>query len=131
MNAEIIVGALLNVPEITALVGQKRALSQLPTNTKPPALVYQVIDSVPMPNVNFSEPAMARARVQINPLAMTIAEVKSIHAAVRNALDFKHQVLAAGKTVISCRLDIQGVAQKDPETDIWTQSVDYVLRYYE
>lgn len=131
MNAEIIVGALLNAPAITALVGTKRALSQLPTNTKPPALVYQVIDSVPMPNLNFNEPAMARARVQINPLAMSIAEVKSIHAAVRGVLDFKHQISAAGKTIISCRLDIQGPVEMDTETDIWTQSADYVLQYYE
>lgn len=131
MNAEIIVGSLLNAPAITALVGTKRALSQLPTNTKPPALVYQVIDSVPMPNLNFNEPAMARARVQINPLAMSIAELKSIHAAVRSVLDFKHQISAAGKTIISCRLDIQGQVERDTETGIWTQSADYVLQYYE
>ena len=132
MNAELIVAALLNVPAVTAMVGTKRALSQLPQNTKPPAVVYQVIDSVPMPNLNFNEPqAMARARVQINPLALSIAEVKSIHAAVRAALDFQHHTTAAGKTIVSCRLDMLGPVDKDIETGIWTQPADYILQYYE
>lgn len=131
MNAELIVAALLNASAVTALVGTKRALSQLPQNTKPPALVYQVIDSVPMPNLNFNEPAMARARVQINPLALSIAEVKSIHSAVRSALDFKHHTTAGGKTIVSCRLDMLGPVDKDAETGIWTQSADYILQWYE
>lgn len=131
MNAEIIAAQLLNAPGIVALVGAKRALSRLPTNTKPPALVYQVVDSVPMPNVNFTEPAMARARIQVNPLSTSIPELKSIHAAVRAALDFKHQVTIGGKLVVSCRLDLIGPVDRDDETGIWTQNADYVLQYYE
>ncbi len=131
MNPELLVAALLNAPAITALVGAKRALSQLPTNTKPPALVYQVIDAVPEPNLNFHEPARARARIQINPLALSVAEVKAIHAAVRSTLDFRQQITVGGKTIVSCRFDLQGPVEHDVETGIWTQSADYLLQYYE
>lgn len=131
MNPEIIVASLLNVAGITALVGTKISLNQIPPNTKPPALVYQIIDAIPAPNLNFNEAAMARARVQINPLALSIPEVKTILSAVRTALDFKHQSTVATKKVVSCRFDLLGPMDKDDETGIWTQSADFILQYYE
>jgi hypothetical protein len=132
MNAEIIVASLLNSAGITALVGNRRALGQLPQNTAYPALVYQLIDNMPMPNVAYQNgPQRARARIQINPLAQTVAEIKSIHAAVRNVLDFKHQQTIAGKLVISCRLEMMQPMEKDMDANIWTQAVDYILDYYE
>jgi hypothetical protein len=76
-------------------------------------------------------PQRAQARVQINPLAKTIAEVKAIHEQVRLAMDFKLQQTFAGKTVISSRLDIFGTPEKDLDTGIWTQSADYLMSYYE
>jgi len=51
MNAEIIIANLLNVTGITNLVGNRRALGQLPQNTVMPALVYNIIDGVAEPNV--------------------------------------------------------------------------------
>lgn len=132
MSAELIVASLLNVTGVTALVGTRKALRQLPQNTAMPALVYQVIDSVATPHLNYAtERQMARARVQINPLALDVGGVKSIHAAVRAALDFKQQVTAAGKTVISCRLETTGLMDRDNDAGVWTQPADYILMYYE
>jgi hypothetical protein len=131
MNPELIVASLLNVSGITALVGTKISLNQMSPNAKPPALVYQIIDALPMPNLNFTEPGMARARVQINPLALSIPEVKTILSAVRTALDFKHQSTVATKNVVSCRFNLLGPMDKDNETGIWTQSADFILQYYE
>jgi hypothetical protein len=131
MSAELIVASMLNVAGVTSLVGSKRALSQLPANTKPPALVYQIVSQMPEPHLRLTEAQMARARVQINPLALTIAEVKSIHAAVRTAMDFKHQQTIASKVVISCRADMLGPIEKDDETGIWTQPQDFILLFYE
>lgn len=131
MSAELIVASMLNVAGVTNLVGTKRALAQLPVNTKPPALVYQVVSQMPEPHLRITEPQMARARIQINPLALTIAEVKSIHAAVRAAMDFKHQQTIASKVVISCRADMLGPVEKDDETGIWTQPQDFILLFYE
>lgn len=132
MNPEAIVAAMLNQLAVTSLVSTRRALSQLPENTTYPALVYQVIDAVPQPVVNFAAVGQrAQARVQINPLATTVASVKEIHAAVRSVMDFKHQVTFAGKTVVSCRLDMIGPADKDEATGIWTQPADYMLIWVE
>ena len=74
---------------------------------------------------------MAQARIQVNPLAVTIGDVKAIHAAVRAAMDFKHQQIVAGKRVVSCRLDSIGPADRDNDAGIWTQSADYLLLWYE
>ena len=132
MNPELIVAAMLNTQGISALVGTRRAMTQLPQNTAVPALVYTVIDDIPLPNLRFNVvPQRAQARVQINPLAKTIAEVKAIHEQVRLAMDFKLQQTFAGKTVISSRLDIFGTPEKDLDTGIWTQSADYLMSYYE
>ena len=132
MNAEIIIANLLNKPAITALVGNRRALSELPQNSPMPALVYNIIDGIPEPNVAYQIGAQrAFARIQINPLALSIAEVKSIHAAVRTALDFTHQQTVAGKLVISCRFDTMREMSKEIESGIWTQPADYILRWYE
>jgi hypothetical protein len=123
---------MLNTQGISALVGTRRAMTQLPQNTAFPALVYTVIDDIPLPNLRFNVvPQRAQARVQINPLAKTIAEVKAIHEQVRLAMDFKLQQTFAGKTVISSRLDIFGTPEKDLDTGIWTQSADYLMSYYE
>lgn len=132
MNPELVIAAMLNVAGVTALVGTRRALAQLPQNTAMPALVYQVIDAQPEPNIAFQNGAQrATARIQINPLALTIPEVKAIHAAVRAAIDFKHQQTFAGKLVISCRFQILGPADRDDEAGVWTQPADYILRWYE
>ena len=132
MNPELIIAAMLNTQGISALVGTRRAMTQLPQNTAFPALVYTVIDDIPLPNLRFNVvPQRAQARVQINPLAKTIAEVKAIHEQVRLAMDFKLQQTFAGKTVISSRLDIFCTPEKDLDTGIWTQSADYLVSYYE
>jgi hypothetical protein len=131
VNPELIIAAMLNQTGITALVGNRRALGQLPQNSVFPAIVYQVIDGQPQPSLNYPVDDLAMARIQINPLAVTLAEVKNIHAAVRAAIDFKHHQTFAGKKVMSCRFDSLGPIDRDEEMGIWTQSADYMLRWYE
>lgn len=132
MNPELIIAQLLNAPSITALVGSRRALSQLPQGTTMPALVYQVITSTPRPVVAYQNgPQMAQARIQINPLATTIPALKSIHDALRGVLDFKHNQSVGGKTVVSCRFDSLGPMDKDNDAGVWTQPADYILMWYE
>lgn len=132
MNPELIIAAMLNTAGINALVSTRKAMVQLPQNTAFPALVYTIIDAIPQPHLHFSvERQMARARVQINPIAKTMAEVKSIHDQVRLAMDFKLQQTFAGKTVVSSRLDLVSSAEKDQDTGTWTQPADYLVYYYE
>ena len=132
MNPELIVASMLNVAGVTNLVGNRRAMGQLPQNTAFPALVYTIVDATPTPHLNYSgERQMARARIQINPIAKTIPEVKSILDAVRAAMDFKLQQVYATKTVISSRMELLGPIEKDDDLGVWTQSVDYMLMWYE
>lgn len=131
MNPELIIAAMLNQAGITALVGSRRALGQLPQNSLFPAIVYQVIDGQPQPSLNYPVDDLAMARIQINPLAVTLGEVKNIHAAVRTSIDFTHHQIFAGKKVMSCRFDSLGPIDRDEEMGIWTQSADYMLRWYE
>ena len=132
MNAELIMASLLNADSITNIVGNRRALGQLPQNTSYPALVYRLIDNVPQPNVDYRNgPQRASARFQINPLGSSISEIKAIHSAIRSVLDFKQQQTVAGKLIVSCRLVIVNPMEKDIESNIWTQSADYILTYYE
>jgi hypothetical protein len=132
MNAEIIIANLLNAPAITNLVGSRRALGQLPQNSIMPAVVYNIVDGVPEPNLAYNiDNQRAFARIQINPLGLSISDVKSIHAAIRGVIDFTHQQTVAGKLVISCRFDNMSEITRDIDSGIWTQPVDYILRYYE
>jgi len=132
MNQLEIVRALLNVPAVTTVVPHARiAFTKLPTGTPVPAIVLATISATPEPALNFNAQPRARARVQINPIANDPAGVRAVLAAVRSALDFKHQVTAAGKTVVSCRMGSEGIEDQDPETGRWTQGVDYILIWVE
>lgn len=132
MNAEIIMASLLNAAGITALVGTRKALGQMPQNAAFPAIVYNLISNTPMPNVAYQNGAQrARARFQINPLALTVPEIKNIHTAIRTALDFKHHATVAGKLVVSCRISGMGIMDRDNDAGVWTQPADYILEYYE
>lgn len=121
--------ALLNQPAITALVGTRRALKQLPTGTALPALVYSVVDVNPSAYVNDAAGYEAM-RVQVNPLAATIGAVQQIHDAVQQALDGMAQATVAGRRVIQVRRDVAG--PEDSTTDdagavVWTWPRDYIV----
>lgn len=57
MNAELIIATLLSDASIVALVSTRRALAQLPQNSAYPAVVYNLIDGMPQPNVAYQHGA--------------------------------------------------------------------------
>lgn len=135
MSAERLIPLMLNDTSITALIGDRLALERLPTNIEYPAVAYTVISDIPHPNVAYQNgQQLTFARVQINPIALTVAKVVEIHSAIKNLLNFKHNTLFSGIRVMSCRIDPEsgkGMFEKDDETGLWTRSVDYFLQYYE
>lgn len=132
MNPEIIVAALLGDSSISALIGNRFALSQLPQNTAAPAIAFDIISSIPNPIVAYASSAqMATARIQFNVLAKDIAKVKEIHNALRTLLDFRHNSIVSGKKIISCRLEAMWPMDKDNEAGLWIQPADYMLKWYE
>ena len=130
MQIELVVNELLNAEVVTAIVGDKRALARLPHETKMPAIVYNVVSDVPNVMVDYSKPTLYKARVQINPLALTIAEVKHIQDAIHEAMNFKQNIYVGEALLVWCRLDLISEMDKSDETNVWTQSVDYLIDYY-
>lgn len=132
MNPELIIANWLTDASITALVGTRKALIQLPANSTFPALVYNIVDAIPQPFVAANrERELAQARIQFNPLAKTMAEIIAIKDALRALLDFKHQVTIAGKLVVSMRVIDVGPMEKDNDSGLFTQRIDYRLWWYE
>ena len=132
MSTELIVHSLLDRPSIVALVGDRRALVQLPQGSLIPAIVYNVVDVRPYPNVSYQVgPQRSIARVQFKPLATSIAMVQTIHAVIKKELDFLHHVKVAENLLVSCRFALHGPVDKDNETGLWTQPYDYLLQFSE
>jgi len=130
LQVELVVSELLNADAVTALVGDKRALARLPHETKLPAIVYNVVSDVPNVMVDYSKPTLHKARVQLNPVALTIAEVKQIQDAIHEVMNFKQNVFVGEAFLVWCRLDLISEMDKSDETNVWTQSVDYLIDYY-
>ena len=132
MSAELIVHSLLDRPSIVALVGDRRALVQLPQGSAIPAIVYKVVDVRPYPNVSYQVGSQRSiARVQFNPLATSIAMVQTIHEVLKKEFNFLHHVKVAEKLLVSCRVALRGPVDIDNETGLWTQPYDYLLQFSE
>lgn len=132
MSGSTLISTWLQDELITDLVGNRKALGRLKQGTTYPALVYQVF-MTPEPHVDYqNRPQLAMLRVQFNPLATSVAGVEAIADAIRELMDFKHQVLIGGKRVVSSRLEQEGTIDPDGEDPaIYTQPIDYIVWYYE
>lgn len=130
MQIELLVSKLLHVPVIQEIVGDRIALARLPHNVKYPALVYNVVNDVPHPMVDYKGATLHKSRIQINPLSHNIGEIKSILDSVHHTINFVQNVGVDEAFVVWSRCDLIGPLDKDDETGIWTQSVDYNIDYY-
>lgn len=131
MIAESIVGEMLKTSEMTALLGEKIFLTRAAPNSKPPYLVYEVVEDVSRPNLNVNEPIRHDANIRIFALDLKAQTISQINAAVKSAMNFKFQINVNGKKVIESRLRSMSPMEKDPETGILIQATDCILRYYE
>lgn len=130
MSAELITAALLNVAGVTGLVGTRVACAQLPQNTALPALVYDVVDDVPLLPINASAgPQLMQSRVQLTALAITLGECASVQAAVLAALNLKSGSIA-GKTVVSVVEDFAGPRTHDDDASVWASPKDFIITWY-
>lgn len=134
MNVRPVIAAYMQDPVIAALVGDRVALAQIPQiGSFAPQMEYNIISDNEEPEVQYNGTAgvLCRARVQFNPWAQTMAQVEAVHAALRAVMNYRHQITVGGKLLISVRVDLVGPASKDNDAGLWTQPVDYVLRYYD
>uniref|UniRef100_A0A1A7GE45 Uncharacterized protein n=1 Tax=biofilter metagenome TaxID=1070537 RepID=A0A1A7GE45_9ZZZZ len=123
--------ALMALPGIVEVVGNRRAFKQLAAGTVLPALVHTFVSVDPRSYLNEAEGYEAM-RLQINPLAETTAGVQQIHDAVRAELDGLAHVTLAGHRVIAVRRDIVGPPDRytdDAGRTAWTWPRDYIVLY--
>ena len=130
MSIEAIIAGYLADTGVAALVGTKVALTRLPQNTQPPAIVYRIVSQVPRLATDLRAPR-AQARVQIDAIAIDAPDVTSIHAAVRAAMDLRFGETVAGKHVVSSQRVFAGMLDRDDAAGVWIQPVDYLIHWYE
>lgn len=128
MRAEKVVVDLLKADAgVTALVGSRIHPGRLPQNTAFPAISYELVSGTEVPSVNAQAGGvLVRSRVQVNVLAKTYAETKSVHEAVRKALQFKRGDFGTVH-VVSITRDGIGSDERDDDVGLFWQSVDYLL----
>ncbi len=132
MRAEKVVYDLLTGSEaVTALVGLKIYPGLIPQNTTIPAVSYELISSVDIPPINAQAGGVIlRSRVQVSVLARTYAEVKTIQEAIRRALLFKSGLIA-GVQVNAITRELIGSDERDDESGLYMQGVDFLLIHEE
>jgi Protein of unknown function (DUF3168) len=129
MNAESIIESLLNVPAVTALVGNRIALEEIPQGDARPYLIYRIVSDVGM-KMFCRVPNTYRARVQISPYASTVTVVNQIHSAARAAIESDTERIVATRRFINCRFESIGPLIIDDFSGLWTKPIDYMM-YHE
>ena len=131
MSAELITAALLNVTGVSNLVGTRRTLGVLPQNCAMPALVYSVVDTMPVVTMNaIAGPQLLQSRIQVTALATTPAGVEQILTAVMAAMNLKSGTYATRSVAWTIR-DIKSPITRDNEAGVWYGSQDFVAHWYE
>ena len=131
MSAELITASLLNVAGVTNLVGTRRTLGVLPQNCAMPALVYSVVDTMPVVTMNaIAGPQLLQSRIQVTALATTPASVEQILTAVMAAMNLKSGTYATKSVAWTIR-DIKSPITRDNEAGLWYGSQDFVAHWYE
>ena len=132
MRAEKVVYTLLTgSSQVTALVGLKIYPGLIPQNTTMPALAYELVSGVDIAPINAQAGGVImRSRVQISVLARTYAEVKTIQEAVRGALLFKSGLISDVQ-VLAITRELIGSDERDDESGLYMQAVDYLLTHDE
>lgn len=131
MSIEKIIDVLLDVPEVVALVGPRRRVSQMKQRDQMPAIVFRTISSVPIITMNaVSSPQLLSSRVQIIVIDKTPEGVNDVHQVVMQALNLKSGTYA-GKSVVSVLRDIKTELDLDNEVGLWYGSQDFIVHWYE
>lgn len=130
MSAALLVAAMLDHPSVIAAVGARRAMSRLPQGTAMPALVYRV-SSTPVQPINAAAGAqLTRSRISTISLGRTPAEVESVAASVRDAIDMRSGVINA-RRVVSVVREFSTDIDYDDDAGVWSATTDYIAHWYD
>lgn len=129
MRAEKVIKALVAVAGVTALTGTRQYGMTRPEDDALPALTWMVVSDGPEPPIDATaglEPCSAR--VQVNCLGATVEAAKELAEQVRLACHLKSGSIG-GVTVMAVTQDIGGGESYDALVEIYTQSLDFIVRY--
>lgn len=132
MSAEKVINALLTgASGVTSIVGTNVWPVFLPLGKTPPAVVYQTVSAVRLPVIDaYASAHPTRARVQLDLMAATYAEVKQLREAVKSACQFQRGSIA-GVTVISVLHGGEGVDAYVEALRLFHQTVDFIVTFNE
>lgn len=100
----------------------------LPLNATLPAIALQEVSLGEGLTVAMTESRMKIARIQVTAFAQTYPQVKAILALIASALPAKPGVVN-GIATDSITPDVGGPDLDDPETGIFEQARDYIVRW--
>jgi hypothetical protein len=131
MSAELAIKAMLDAhAPLTAIVPATKIFAGLiPINTALPAVAYNFISGVRPKSIGMTT-QMTMSRIQVTVQAKTYAQQKQLIKLVRNACDAK-QGPFGGTDVDSCMVEIEGPDQRDDDSSIFMQTVDFMVKWSE
>jgi hypothetical protein len=128
MYAEDLIATLMQAPALVQATGGRIALVQLPQDVGYPAIAYSIISDNPLGRM--CKPGQAyKARVQINPLAVTVRAMLDLHTLVRQTLENYAPQTVGTLKLQACVYEGMGSTSKDDLTGAWTKPADYFVIY--
>lgn len=130
MSAELVIKTLLDAnAALAALVSTRITSLYRPEDGLLPAVVHVEISDAPRPPIDITTGQEPMAgRIQVNCLARTSAEVRTLKEAVIAACH-KQSGSIGGITVQSVLQDSAGPRSYDALVDTFQQPVDFIVQY--
>lgn len=123
-----IITRLNAVTAVTDIVSSRIFADSLPDGTTKPAIVYQLISTVPMDSNIGSDGGKLKSRVQFTLIADTKLVSISLSEAMKTALT-RFQGAADDITIIDSRLENVFDQAHDIETGQTARIIDYVINW--
>lgn len=132
MSADAVINALLTgAAAVTAIAGTRIYPAVAPEGTVAPFIAYELVSNVRLPRIDAQASAhLARARVQLNLVAVDYATVKALRAAVVAACQFQRGMLA-GASVVSVLPEGDGPITFSDDLGLFHQPIDFSVTLFE
>jgi len=127
MSLEAGIVARLNaVSAVTTLTSDRIYSDTLPDGTTHPAIVYQLISTIPFDSNINSDGGIFQSRVQLTLISDTKSETITLMEAVKTAL-IRYKGSSGGSTFIDTRLEDISDQSYDIETNSTVRIVDFIV----
>ncbi len=127
MSLEAAIVARLNaVTAVTDLTSTRIYADTLPDGTTHPAIVYQLISTIPFDSNISTDGGIFQSRIQLTLVSDTKSETITLMEAVKTAL-IRHKGASGGSTFIDTRIDDISDQAYDIETNQTARIMDFIV----